>query len=150
MPQDSLKFDAVDRFRTLHIDFFGKKIIAGFGDIKIQERFREGYSGPSPAAGGTDKSVGISSYLSFKYNLKMGDTIEIPTPRGRERFVIRDVFSSYSTTSGFIYLDRRWLKEFWGLDDATQMALYLKNGADINGFIGRLKDSVRGSMLSTS
>jgi putative ABC transport system permease protein len=136
--------DAVDRFRTLHIDFFGKKIIAGFGDIKIQERFRDGYLRPGPAAGGPDKSVGISSYLSFKYNLKRGDSIEIMTPRGRERFVIHDVFSSYSTTSGFIYLDRRWLKEFWGLDDATQMALYLKDGSDINEFIGRLKDSVRG------
>lgn len=136
--------DAVDRFRTLHIDFFGKKIIAGFGDIKIQERFREGYPRPGPAAGGPEKSVGISSYLSFKYNLKTGDTIEIPTPGGRERFIVRDVFSSYSTTSGFIYLDRKWLKEFWGLDDATQVALYLKDGADIDGFIGRLKGSVRG------
>ena len=136
--------EAVDPFRTLHIDLFGKKIIAGFGDRKIQERFREGYPSPGPASGEADNSVGISSYLSFKYNLKMGDTIEILTPRGRKRFVIRDVFSSYSTTSGFIYLDRRWLKEFWGLDDATQMALYLRDGSDINGFIGRLKESVRG------
>lgn len=135
---------AVDRFRTLHIDFFGKKVIAGFGDVKIRERFREDSFGPGPAAGWPDKSVGISSYLSVKYDLKVGDSIEILTPQGREQFVVRDVFSSYSTTSGFIYLDRKWLNEFWGLDDTTQMALYLRDGYDINGFIGKLKASVRG------
>jgi putative ABC transport system permease protein len=136
--------DAVDRFRTLNIDFFGKKIIAGFGDTKLQRRFRGGHQELAPEASGPDKSVGISSYLSFKYNLKKGDTIDILTPRGSEQFVVRDVFSSYSTTSGFVYLDRKWMKEFWGLDDATQIALYLKESADISRFIERIKDEIRG------
>jgi putative ABC transport system permease protein len=135
---------AVDRFRTLNIDFFGKKIIAGFGDLKVQGRFGEGHPELSSAAAGQEKSIGISSYLGFRYNVKRGDTIDIRTPKGLEQFVVRDVFSSYSTTSGFVYLDRKWLKEFWGLDDATQIALYLREGIDINGFISRMQEAVRG------
>ena len=136
--------DAVDRFRTLNINFFGKKIIAGFGDLKVQGRFGEGHPELSSAAAVQEKSIGISSYLGFRYHVKRGDTIDILTPKGREQFVVRDVFSSYSTTSGFVYLDRKWLKEFWGLDDATQIALYLREGIDINGFISRMKETVRG------
>jgi len=136
--------DAVDRFRTLHIDFFGKKVVAGFGDMQLQKRYRGGHQELAPEEAGQDKSVGISSYLGFRHNLKIGDTVDIRTPRGTEQFVVRDVFSSYSTTAGFIYLDRQWLKQFWGREDATQVALYLREGSDIDRFIGRLKEAVRG------
>jgi putative ABC transport system permease protein len=134
---------AVDEFRTLSIDFYGKKIIAGFGDAQLRGRYldeklhknveeRRGEPGPGPV-------VGISGYLGIKYGLRKGDYVKIATPAGVKTFAVGDVFSSYSTTSGFIYLDRKWLREYWGLDDATQLGVYLKEGVDVDRFIRKLK-----------
>jgi len=87
-----------------------------------------------------EKVAGISEYLSIKYGIKKGDKIKLNTPRGIAEFTVNDIFSSYSTTSGFIYLDRKWLREFWGLDDATQFSVYVKDDVDIDQFIYRLKE----------
>ena len=135
----------VDRFRTLRIDFQGRQIVAGFGDNEMRRRIGrmrpedEGTMTEHPA---TDRTIGVSKFLGIKYGLKAGDTVEIRTPHGGESFVIYDIFSSYSTTSGFVYLDRKWLKKYWGIDDATQLGIYLKKGVDVAGFIGRLKDTL--------
>lgn len=132
----------VDRFRTLQIDFRGRKIVAGFGerDELLQSVRREGAALRKKQQ---ERQIGVSSYLGTRYGLKAGDSIELVTPAGRVPFVISNIFSSYSTASGFVYLDRHWLKEYWGLDDATQLALYLDKGVDIDRFIRRLGDEVQ-------
>jgi putative ABC transport system permease protein len=134
----------VDKFRTLRIDFQGRQIVAGFGDKEVRRRlgrFRGGGEGEYvPENRDNDRTIGVSKFLGIKFGLKVGDKVEIRTPKGAERFVVDDIFSSYSTTSGFAYLDRNWLKKYWGLDDATQLGIYLKKGVDVNGFIGRMKE----------
>ncbi len=136
----------IDRFRTLHLDFRGRKIVAGFGDLAAQmlyaPRYNERDAEKRDEALLHGRQVSISNYLSIKYGLKPGDSIELPTPAGNRSFYIYSTFSSYSTTSGFIYLDRKWLKKYWGLDDATQIAVYLKSGVDINNFAARLRDAL--------
>lgn len=120
----------IDRFRALSLDFHGRKVVAGFG-------LRENRA--------KDRMIGISRYLAIRYGLKRGDSLELQTPKGRKRFVIGDIFSSYSTTSGFLYLDRELLKEYWGLDDATQLGIYLQRGVDADRFISALKERLSGS-----
>jgi putative ABC transport system permease protein len=130
----------IDRFRTLYVDFHGRKVVAGFGDTAVQREFAHEREEQGVRETGIGKEVGISSFLSTKYGLKRGDTIELSTPAGKETFVVRDTFSSYSTTSGFIYMDRKWLKQLWGLNDTTQLGLYLKKGVDADTFIRQLEE----------
>ncbi len=136
--------EGIDRFRTLHLDFHGRKIVAGFGDIAAQLRYAPHYHDADTQK--RDKGllqgqrVSISSYLSIKYGLKPGDSIEFRTPSGSRSFIIYSTFSSYSTASGFIYLDRKWLRKYWGLDDATQIAVYVERGADVNSIAAKLKE----------
>jgi len=134
----------VDRYRVLNLDISGTKVITAFGDAALtrrlagkafvearkEERLREVEEG---------KAVAVSLYLAARLGLSRGDTVELPTPSGRQAFTVSDTFVSYSTTSGFLYLDRRWLREYWGLDDATQLTVYLKEGQDPAAFIGRLR-----------
>ncbi len=135
----------VDKFRTLHLELFGRRVVAGFGDIAVQREFtRSGRNGERNRGLEYGKQVSISNYLSTKYGLKKGDVIALQTPEGKEKFTINDTFSSYSTTSGFIYMDRKWLREYWGLDDATQLAVYLKEGMDTGRFVQRLKQALSG------
>ncbi|MDA8433909.1 MAG: FtsX-like permease family protein [Nitrospiraceae bacterium] len=140
--EDLPEVAGVDRFRTLMIDFRGRKIVAGFGDRGIRKRLgREGGGKEDRIREypGDGRIVGISKYLGVKYGLRPGDRITLDTPKGKKRFTVVDVFSSYSTTSGFIYLDRKWLKEDWGLDDATQLGVYLRKGTATKRVITRLK-----------
>ena len=136
----------VDRYRVLQVEVFGKKIITGFGDTGLSRRLAKArYFNATNEKRlkelETGRSVAISEYLRMKYGLKKGDTINLQTPKGKQPFVITDIFSSYSTTSGFLYLDRQWLKEYWGLDDATQVSVYLKKGVDVTTFIQKLKNN---------
>lgn len=138
----------VDKFRALKLDLFGRKVIAGFADIQTKRTYSrkryydKEYGATLRKMEGYQPVVGVSDYLSIQYGLAEGDTIELPTPKGLKPFIINDVFSSYSTTSGFIYIDRKWLNRYWGLDDATQISIYVKESVDIDTFISSLKQTL--------
>ncbi|MCC6346030.1 MAG: ABC transporter permease, partial [Nitrospirales bacterium] len=132
----------VDRFRALSLDLFGRKVVAGFADIGLERKLSPERKESRELEG--KQAVSISRYLSIRYGLKKGDTLDLPTPKGKKRFVISDTFSSYSTTSGFIFLDRRWLREYWGLDDATQVSVYLHAGADAGRFARMMRERLAG------
>jgi putative ABC transport system permease protein len=138
----------VDKFRALKLKIFGNEVIAGFADIQTKRTyskkryFDKEYEATLKKMEGHRPVVGISDYLSIQYGLAEGDTIDLPTPKGLKPFIINDVFSSYSTTSGFIYIDRKWLNHYWGLDDATQISIYVKEGVDIYTFISSLKQTL--------
>jgi putative ABC transport system permease protein len=140
--------DGIDRFRGIQTELFGRKVVVGFADIGVKRKYlyrrytdRE-YERILGEMGGDQPVAGISGYLSTKYGLKRGDTIELKSPAGDVAFRVNDIFSSYATTSGFIYIDRKWLSKYWGLDDMTQMSLYLKKDANIDEFIHRLREKL--------
>ncbi len=127
----------VGRLRALLVDFHGQKVVAGFGNLSSLWQYR-------PRISSDEKErlqrlsrypeLSVSDYLAVKYGLKKGDIVELKTPKGRAAFTINNASISYSTMSGFLYLDRRWLKKYWGLDDATQLSVYLAKGWDTGQF----------------
>jgi putative ABC transport system permease protein len=138
--------EGVDRFRGLHLDLHGRKVIAGFADIQVKRKYLSRMYADSEyeeilkEMEGDEQVAGISEYLSIQYGLKKNDTIELKSPAGDLAFRINDVSSSYSTTSGFVYIDRKWLKRYWGLDDTTQISVYVSKDTALNQFIPRLKE----------
>jgi len=140
--------EGIDKFRGMQVDLFGRKVIAAFADVGVKRKFlrrkytdRE-YENTLKEMEGEEPVAGISEYLAIKYGLKKGDMIDLKSPAGEVRFRVNDVSSSYATTSGFIYIDRKWLKKYWGMDDATQISVYLKEGTHAAGFISRLRDNL--------
>ena len=137
--------EGVDKFRALQLEVLGRKVVAGFADVGVKRKysnrryFEKEYDEILKEMEGGGQVVGISDYLSIKYGLKKGDTIELNTPNGKEAFAINDISSSYSTTSGFIYIDRKWLKKYWRLDDATQISVYVKKGVDVDKFVQKVR-----------
>jgi putative ABC transport system permease protein len=129
--------EKVGRFRALLVDFQGQKVVAGFGNSSSLWQYR-----PRISEGEKERlqrlarypELSVSDYLAGKYRLKKGDLVELTTPKGRAAFTVNNASISYSTMSGFLYLDRRWLKEYWGLDDATQLSVYLVKGWDAGRF----------------
>jgi putative ABC transport system permease protein len=139
--------ETVGRFRALRIDFRGKKVVAGFGNSELLWKYR-------PETGREEKErlqrlaryreVSVSDYLKVKYGLKKGDVVELRTPKGEVEFTVNNTSISYSTMSGFIYMDRRWLEEYWGLDDATSLSVYLTKGQDAGRFIWEIEKKLKG------
>jgi putative ABC transport system permease protein len=137
--------EGTDKFRGMQLDLFGQKVVTAFADIGTKRKFLgrkyfdKEYDQILKEMEGSEPVAGISAYLSIKYGLKKGDFIELNSPSGIAKFRINDVFSSYATTAGFIYIDRKWLKRYWGLDDATQISIYAKKDADVAKLIRKLR-----------
>ncbi|HUI44468.1 MAG TPA: FtsX-like permease family protein [Nitrospirota bacterium] len=135
----------VGRYRALQLDLLGQKVVAGFGNSELLWKYRPRIS---PEEKGRIqrlaryREISISDYLKVKYGLKQGDVIHLQTPKGKIAFTINNASISYSTMSGFIYTDRRWLKEYWGLDDATQLSVYLAKGQSVAKFKQQLDHSL--------
>ena len=137
----------IGRYRALQIDFHGQKVVAGFGNSELLWKYRPNISREEKERTqrlAQYREVSISDYLKVKYGLKRGDTIELETPKGRVVFTINNTSISYSTMSGFMYMDRRWLKEYWGVDDAMQLSVYLTKGQDVGQFIRRVEKTLGG------
>lgn len=136
---------AIERFRALQLDFRGQKVIAGFGDADLLWKYRPNISQEEKTRLkrlALHREILLSDYLRVTYGLKRGDTVELQTPKGNVAFTINSTSISYSTMSGFIFMDRRWLKEYWGLDDTTSIGVYLGKGEDAGTFIRQLKQSI--------
>jgi putative ABC transport system permease protein len=135
----------VGRYRALQLDFFGQKVVAGFGNSELLMKYR-----PHIRPEEKDRlqrlsrypEMSISDYLKVKYGLKQGDVVHLQTPRGEVAFTINNTSISYSTMAGFLYMDRRWLKEYWGLDDATQLSVYLTKGQSAIKFKQQLEHDI--------
>ncbi len=139
--------ERVGRYRALRIDVRGQKVVAGFGDSELLWKYRPNIDREEKERLqrlSRYREVSVSDYLKVKYGLRRGDIIELQTPRGKVTFTVNNTSISYSTMSGFLYMDRRWLKEYWGLDDATQLSVYLEKGRDAGQFIQAVEKALGG------
>ncbi len=73
-------------------------------------------------------SAFISESLSFRFGLKVGDTVGVPTPKGLVEFPIVAVTRDYSSDQGTVQIDRKVYRNLWGDDRVQSLALFLKPG----------------------
>jgi putative ABC transport system permease protein len=134
--EDFEEIEDINRFRTLQGFYRGKPTLFGFADEYIVKKYTKNIIDPDI---GKKKEVAASEYFAIKYNIKVGDTINVKTPEGTIGFKVREIFKSYSSTMGFLIFDRYWLEKLWHKNDATQLNIYLKKGVSSSKFIAKLK-----------
>ncbi len=134
------------KFRALQVKVKDSNAIAGFTNTEVMKKyFRLEYLDRKDREKALDQlkenqEVAISEYLRKMYGFKRGDKITLDTLEGKKDFTVNGVFLSYSTTSGLLIMDRKWLKKYWKLDDVTQLSLFLKKGVNSKDFEKKLKD----------
>jgi len=131
---------ALNPFMAMQGKFRGRDVIYGFGDEKVVKKYNDNIENYNII-----RTTAVSEYLKIKYGIEKGDDILIDTPAGRKKFKVREVFTSYSTTQGFIILDKSFQKKYWGSSAFTQLSVFLKKDADTEKVIKKIKEKLEGA-----
>ena len=73
----------------------------------------------------------VSEPFANKHPVRAGDAITLPLGESRVTFKVLDVFYDYGHEAGFILLDRRTLLKYLPDPAPSNMAVYLRPGADL-------------------
>jgi len=121
-------------FRSLEFEFKGQTTHIGTGDISLLHRHsRVRYLGePDTEQIVREMTQGpyaiVSEPFAYRFGIKRGDPIPVPTRKGEVVFTVSAVFYDYSTELGYMIIDRRWLEPLFGISDAHTLGLYLDPG----------------------
>jgi len=145
--------DAVDRFRAYEISFRGLPTTLAAGESQIVQRFgrlrflpgqnRESILDKLPRG---DYAL-ISEPLANKHDLHAGESIELPLAGGKRRFQILGVYYDYSSERGLIILDRATLLKYLPDPAPSNLAIYVKPGADVEQVRREIEQATAGRRL---
>lgn len=140
------------RFRPLRGEVMGEDVTLAFGEMQVvrdfdPKRFIDRADHDAGLAEMIEQpGVAITDYLAIKKNLRRGDTLVIPTPSGAREFTIVGTFRNYSSAAGVVFLDRRWMEEYWERDDYATLSLNLRAGVDAEEFLPLLREALGPNM----
>jgi putative ABC transport system permease protein len=128
---------AIDRFRAYPISYQGLPATLAGGESKIQNRAstrflpgenRDAIFSQLPTG---DYAV-VSEPFANKHNVHVGSTLWLPVGTKQHAFQVLGIYYDYSTERGFIVLDRDTLLKYLPDPAVSNIAVFLKPGADEN------------------
>jgi putative ABC transport system permease protein len=129
--------EAVDRFRAYEISVNGLPATLGAGDLRIYGRYAKsrsltGRSNTEIAAllRGRDAAI-VSEPFANKHGVGVGGRISLPLGTKTVSFEVVDVYSDYANERGYIIVDRDTLLRYLPSESASNLAIYLKPGVDL-------------------
>ena len=93
---------------------------------------------PEVSAG---RNILVSDNLAQQQNIKVGDTLNLPTPRGLVPYHVVGIWVDYSSDAGVVMLDRRYFVEDFLDDSVDSFEVYLHDLRDM--------DALRHAMFAT-
>jgi putative ABC transport system permease protein len=133
---------AVERYSTYEVYLDNKPVrlrVVDAGVLKHHSRFRflsgNGAEGWDAMQHG---GVFVSESLAYRFGLKPGMSVTLPTPAGEKSFPIVGVVRDYSSDQGTIHMDRAVYEKNWHDRRIQSLALFLKPGVsrkEIRSFI---------------
>ncbi len=124
----------IDRYRGRDVVWRESIITMGSGDFKSAQRFG---SLPMIAprshrealrAAIASRGVLVSETLALKHGLRLGASIDLPTPRGALGFPITGIYRDYSNDRGVAVMDRSLWVELFGEEGSNTIAVFLAPG----------------------
>jgi len=128
--------DAVDRFRSVSLEYDGRLTVLGSGDFRVllahgNLLFKEPDDARAAVASAIGRdSVVVSEAFAIKGGVHAGDRITLRTPEGPKPFDVAAVYYDYTTDRGVIAMDRATFARYYGDLRPTSLTVYLRHGAD--------------------
>ena len=121
--------------RDARIEVRGMPILFVAGDVESLAR----HTNVPPIAGNSNdmyrqaaegRAVLASENFALLRGFKLGDIVDIPTPRGMLHLPIAGIVADYSDQEGSILMDRSVYRRYWNDDTLNVFRIYLAPGAN--------------------
>ncbi|MEN9019477.1 MAG: FtsX-like permease family protein [Verrucomicrobiales bacterium] len=88
---------------------------------------------PADLAEVEGRSWGVMSEpFAYRFNTKVGDTVDVPTPKGPRKVTLAGIFADYGNEFGSIVVEREILSDWFEDTRAARMAISLDDSADLS------------------
>lgn len=138
---------AVDAFRNFDVPYAGGLVTLGVGEFSVLLEYGNlmfktprDWRSVMRAMIGRDEVIASESF-AIRYQKKVGDMVNIPTPQGAHSFRIAGIYYDYSSDRGILVMQRATFERYFGPQSPTSLTIYLKPQADA--------DAVRQEILNT-
>jgi putative ABC transport system permease protein len=128
--------EAVDLFHAVPFHFRGERATLGGGNLEIVRRYgrlrflsgedRDAILRSLPNA---DRTIASEPFAN-KHHLRAGDRITIPLGARNVTLTIAGIYYDYSSSQGYLIVDRTTLLRYLPDQPATNAAIYLARGVD--------------------
>lgn len=88
------------------------------------------------------QSILVSEPLAYRAGLGAGDSLELPTDRGLERFAVAGVFYDYGSDQGAAVMTRRNFVRYFDARGLSGISLYLENGSSSAAVVERVRAAI--------
>jgi putative ABC transport system permease protein len=127
---------AVDVFHAVPLHFRGERATLGAGDMQIVRRY-----GRLQFLPGEDRDAILRSLphqdraiasepFANRHHVRAGDRLTIPIGERAVTLTLAGIYYEYSSSQGYLILDRSTLLQYLPGQPATNAAIYLASGAD--------------------
>src|SRR5262249_49955379 len=127
----------VHRFRLVHSMYEGRRIAIEAFDHDPDDptrccvRFRRGDPSTAFARLATGDAVVVSENFAERFDVRPGDAVTLPTPRGARVLQIAAVATNHNSDQGSIMMARHLFVELFGDDRVDQILVMVRAGVDI-------------------
>jgi putative ABC transport system permease protein len=90
------------------------------------------------------KGMIVSDSFAQIHSLRMGDTVELPSPSGLLKLPIVGIVRDYSDMQGSLFIDRAVYTKWWNDNTVNVARVYIKKGEDAAVVRQRVIDAVSG------
>jgi putative ABC transport system permease protein len=126
----------VDTLHALEFHYHGERATLGGSNLDILRRYGrlrflpgENRDAILRSLPGNDRAI-ISEPFANKHGIHAGQQIDLPIGPYNVRVTVAGIYYDYSSSQGFVLLDRGTLLRYLPAQPATNAAVYLKPGAD--------------------
>jgi putative ABC transport system permease protein len=127
---------AVDFFHALEFHYHGERATLGAGNLEIVRRYGrlrflpgEDRDAILRSLPGQDRAI-VSEPFANRHGIRAGDRLTLPLGARHVKVTVAGVYYEYSSSQGFVLLDRSTLLKYLPGQPATNAAIYLQPGAD--------------------
>ncbi|MBV9508080.1 MAG: FtsX-like permease family protein, partial [Acidobacteriia bacterium] len=129
---------AVDTFHALEFRYHGDRGTLGAANVEIVRRYGRLHFLPGEdrdailaSLPGRDRAI-VSEPFANKHGIRVNDRLTLPISSRNVTVTVAGIYYEYSSSQGFVLLDRSTLLKYLPGQPATNAAVYLRPGADSN------------------
>jgi putative ABC transport system permease protein len=87
-------------------------------------------------------AVLISEPYAFRHDLHKGDSLTLPTNKGKRDFEVAGVYVDYGSEQGVITINRGTYLKHWHDNSVSSLGVYASHDADVDELIAKMRELV--------